>query len=274
MLSTIGYMNGEIKKVEDEITASGIKQTLDKHLIAHYRPLSPLTESYRHLRTKMSYLQVDKTLRCIIVTSANPKEGKTTTTCNLAISYAQTDKKVLLIDADMRLARVHTTFGIPNTIGLNEYMFGKATADEVIYKNVLPNLDIVTRGMRPPNPAEILGSKRMKDFIAHMKERYDIVLIDTPPLLAVTDAAILATEADGVIVVVAAGETQMPGLERAADFLSGIGVKMLGVILNKFDARQAYGGYYSDSHYGYYGYESGYYREDGAAPNKKKSRKS
>jgi capsular exopolysaccharide synthesis family protein len=268
-LSSIGLMNGELKKIEEEIATSPKKQTLDKHLIAYYRPLSPLSESYRHLRTKMNYVQVDTPLRCIIVTSANPKEGKTTTTCNLAISFAQTEKKVLLIDADMRLARVHTAFGIPNAMGLNEHLFGKASADEVIRKNVLPNLDIITRGMRPPNPAEILGSKRMKVFIAQMKERYDVVLFDTPPLLAVTDAAVLATEADGVVVVVAAGETQMAGLERAADFLSGIGVKMLGVVLNKFDARQAYGGYYSNSHYGYYGYESNYFSDQQGTKKKK-----
>jgi tyrosine-protein kinase Etk/Wzc len=209
-------------------------------------------------------------LHCIVITSANPKEGKTTTTCNLAISFSQTEKKILLIDADMRRPTVHTTFGIPNTIGLNEHLFGKASIEDVIRKNVIPNLDIIPCGMTPPNPSEILGSKRMKEFIAQMKERYDLILFDTPPILAVTDAAILATEADGVVLVAAAGQTQMPGLERVAEFLTGIGVKLLGVVLNKFDARHAYGAYSSSYQYGYYGYESGYYREDG----KKKSRKS
>jgi capsular exopolysaccharide synthesis family protein len=268
-LSSIGLMNGELQKVAQAIALSGKKQTLDKHLVAHYRPLSPLAESYRHLRTKVQYVSVDNPLHCIVVTSANPQEGKTTTTCNLAISFSQTERKVLLIDADMRRAAVHTAFGIPNTIGLNEHLFGKSTVDEVIRKNVLTNLDIVTCGMTPPNPSEILGSKRMKEFIIQMKERYDLVLFDSPPLLAVTDAAILATEADGVLLVASAGETQMAGVERVAEFLSGIGVNLLGVVLNKFDARQAYGGYHSSEHYGYYGYKSGYYREDGASTKKK-----
>jgi tyrosine-protein kinase Etk/Wzc len=269
-LSSISQMNGELKKIDLEIEQSGREHFLDNHLIAHYRPLSPIAESYRHLRTNVQFIQVDTPLHCIVITSANPKEGKTTTTCNLAISFSQTEKKILLIDADMRRPTVHTTFGIPNTIGLNEHLFGKASIEDVIRKNVIPNLDIIPCGMTPPNPSEILGSKRMKEFIAQMKERYDLILFDTPPILAVTDAAILATEADGVVLVAAAGQTQMPGLERVAEFLTGIGVKLLGVVLNKFDARHAYGAYSSSYQYGYYGYESGYYREDG----KKKSRKS
>ncbi|MEI6053657.1 MAG: CpsD/CapB family tyrosine-protein kinase, partial [Opitutaceae bacterium] len=208
-------------------------------------------------------VHVDTPLRYLVVTSANPSEGKTTTTCNLAISYSQSDKKVLLIDADMRRPAIHSTFGIPNGPGINEYLFGKATLDQVIRKNILMNLDIITCGMIPPNPMEILDSKRMKESIVQMKERYDMVICDTPPILVVTDAAVLATEADGVLLIAAAEQTEMAGLKHAAEFLSHIGVKVLGVVLNKFDARRAYGSYYSSHKHGYYGYETGYYSEDG-----------
>jgi capsular exopolysaccharide synthesis family protein len=261
-----------MKKIEQDISASKLKRYFDPHLITHYRPLSPMAESYRHLRAKVQYVQVDTPLHSIVVTSCNPKEGKTTTTANLAICFSQTERKVLLVDADMRRASVHTLFGLRNLYGLNEHLFGKATVDEVIQKDVLPNLDILTCGMLPPNPAEILGSKRMKDFIAEMKQRYDIVLFDAPPLLAVTDAAVLATESDGVLLVASAGETHAAGLERIAEFLESVGVKMLGVVLNRFDARKAYGGGYStyaSYHYGYYGYELGYHRKNGEVKAKK-----
>ncbi|HEY6952099.1 MAG TPA: polysaccharide biosynthesis tyrosine autokinase, partial [Bacteroidota bacterium] len=268
-LSSISMMNGEVKKIDQDRAGANGKGTFDSHLVSHYRPLSPIAESYRHLRTNVQYVQVDTPLRCIVSTSANPKEGKTTTVANLAVSFSQGEQRVLLVDADMRRATVHQIFGLRNSVGLNDYLFGKATADDVIQKNVLPNLDIITCGTVPPNPSEILGSKRMKEFIAQMRQRYEMVLFDSPPLLAVTDAAVLGTEVDGVLLVASAGETRANGLERVAEFLAGIGVKTLGVVLNKFDVREAYGGYYSSYHYGYYGYESGYYRKDGEEPKKR-----
>jgi capsular exopolysaccharide synthesis family protein len=269
-LASIGLMNGEIKKVESAVALSTGIHTMDTHLIAHYLPLVPVSESYRHLRTNVQHMQIDMPQRCIVVTSANPKEGKTTTTCNLAISFAQTETRVLLVDADMRHPSVHNIFGIPCTRGINEHLIGTATIDEVVLKNVIPNLDILPCGMTPPNPAEILGSKRMKEFIGQMRKCYDLILFDTSPLLAVTDAAALASEANGVILVAAAGQTQMADLERVSEFLTGIGVKILGIVLNKFNARHAYGRYSSSSHYGYYGYESGYYGKDGSKKKKKK----
>ncbi len=263
-LTSVSLMNGEASKTDQGAGPSGRIQSLDRHLVAHYRPLSPTSESYRRLRANVQCVQIDTPLRCFVVTSANPKEGKTTTTCNTAISFAQAEMKILLIDGDMRRPTVHTVFGLPNTVGINELLFGRAPAEQVIRKNVVPNLDIITCGAIPPNPAEILGSKRMKEFIAQMKERYDVVIFDSPPILAVTDAAVLAAGTNGVVLVAAAAETQRAGLERASEFLGSVGVRTLGVVLNKFDPRRAYGSYYSTHHYGYYGYESGYYGEDGA----------
>lgn len=268
-LSSISVMNGEVKKIEKDIALSRGNHSFDPHLVSHYRRQSPVAESYRHLRTNVQYVQVDTPLRCIVITSVNPAEGKTTTIANLAISFSQAEKKVLLVDADMRRSKIHTLFGLKNSVGLNEHLFGKASVDEVIQKDVLPNLDIITCGKIPPNPSEILGSKKMKEFIGEMKQRYDLVLFDSPPLLVVTDAAILATEADGVMLVASAGSARANGLQRIAEFLSGINVKIVGVVLNNFDVREAYGGYYSSSHYGYYGYESGYYHKDVEEESKK-----
>lgn len=271
-LTTICSMNGEAVKTGQGSAIAGRTQSLDRHLVTHYKPLSPLSESYRRLRTNVQYVQVDTPLRCFAVTSANPKEGKTTTVCNMAISFSQTEKKVLLVDGDMRRPSIHTTFGIPNMFGINDYLFGRATAEQVIRKNLVANLDIITCGTLPPNPAEILGSRRMKEFIAQMKECYDLVIFDTPPILAVTDAGVLASGTNGVLLVAAAGQTQKAGLERAAEFLTSVGVDILGVVLNKFDPRQTYGTYYSNYRYGYYGYESGYFGEDGSKKSKSNSK--
>jgi tyrosine-protein kinase Etk/Wzc len=268
-LSSVGLMNGEVKKIEEELAGSNGHDKLDPHLVVHHKPLAPVTESYRHLRTNVQHIHVDIPLRSLVVTSANPREGKTTTVANLAISFAQADKKVVLVDGDLRRPGVHTEFGFKRTPGLSDYLFSKATQAEVINANVLPNLDIIVAGTNCPNPAEVLGSNRMKELIAQLKQRYDLVFFDSPPLLAVTDASVLATETDGVVFVVSAGTTRVPELEHVRDFLVGMDVKMMGVVLNKFDIRDVYGSYYSSYHYGYYGYETGYYHKDG----KKKSRK-
>ncbi|MGD1046133.1 MAG: polysaccharide biosynthesis tyrosine autokinase [Bacteroidota bacterium] len=269
LLSMISLMNDEVKKIKLDITTSNESHIFDPHLVSYYRRLSPVAESYRHLRANVQYVQVDTPLRCIVITSVNPEEGKTTTIANLAISFSQADKKVLLIDADMRRSKIHTVFGLKNSVGLTEHLFGRASADEVIQKDVLPNLDIITCGIIPPNPSEILGSTKMKEFIVEMKQRYNIILCDSPPLLVVTDAAVLATETDGVLLVASAGSTRANGLEQVMEFLSTINVKILGVVLNNFDMAEAYGGYYSSYHYGYYGYESGYYHKDVEEESKK-----
>jgi capsular exopolysaccharide synthesis family protein len=268
-LSTVGLMDGELKKIQAEIAAAGGRNRFDPHLIAHHRPLAPIAESYRHLRTNLLHVLDQTPLRCFVVTSTNPQEGKTTTVSNLAISFSQAEKKVLLVDVDMRRPSIHTKFGLRPTPGLNDHLFGNATIEQVIKTDVLPNLDVIVGGTNCPNPAEVLGSEKMKEFIAQMKQRYELVIFDSPPLLAVTDAAVLARETDGVLIVVSAGETRSPELEQISEFLVGIGAKVMGVMLNKFDIREVYGGYYASYHYGYYGYESGYYGKDG----KKKSRR-
>ena len=241
----------------------------DNHLVAYHNPFSPIAESFRHLRTNVQYAQLDKPLKTILVTSPNPKEGKSTIAANLAITFAQTEQKVLLIDADMRRPTIHSLFGLKKDPGLTDLLFGTATLQEVTWEGVLDNLWIINAGTTPPNPAEILGSMKMKKFIETVRLAYDIVIFDSPPVLAVTDAVVLATAVDGALLVVSSDRTHVQTLEKATETLKGIGRTAVGVVLNDFDVRKAYGGYYS-SRYGNYGYGY-YYSTDGERKKKKSS---
>ncbi len=262
-LSAINQMNEELQteKLNGNGNGTGIHKDseFDKHLVSHFNPLSPLAESYRRLRTSVLYAQMDTPLKSFLITSANPSEGKSTTIANLAIAFAQAEKKVLLVDADMRRPTLHTQFGISKNPGLTDLFVGTSTFDEVVNKNVVDNLDVLCCGTTPPNPAELLGSKRMQEFIQQMTIKYDLVMFDSPPLLAVTDAAILSTCIDGVVLVVSAGSTRAAAIYRATEFLASVGGKVLGMVLNNFDVKKAYGGYYGSYRYGYYGYGYGYY---------------
>ena len=262
-LTTISNMDAEIKKIKQDIKLNIVQSQFDIHLVSFYRPMAPISESYRHLRTNLHFSQTDKPTRCIITTSTNPSEGKTTTVCNLAVAFAQDEKKVLLVNADLRRPVMHNIFGLNNDKGLANYLVGNAKLEEIIQRQVVQNLDIITSGIIPDKPSEILGSNTMKEFIKLMKKSYDVVLFDTPPLLAVTDAAVLARETDGVLIVASAGSTRVNALKPMTEYLSSLGIKILGVILNNYDIRQSIGRRSSFYHYGYYGYESGYYHNDG-----------
>jgi tyrosine-protein kinase Etk/Wzc len=251
-LSTISLMPGPGGSGPPAEGTQAGSRTLEPTLIAHHNPFSPIAESFRHLRTNVQYAQLDRPLRNILITSSNPQEGKTTTAANLAITFAQMEQKVLLVDADMRKPQVHHMFGAQREPGLTDYLIGRANLEGVVDKNVLENLDIVYCGKIPPNPAEVLGSKAMREFIRGMGKTYDVVLFDSPPLLAVTDAAVLAAEVDAVILVASAGRTDVGVIERSAEILRGIGRVAMGVVLNNFDLRKAYVG--DRNKYGGYGY--------------------
>jgi tyrosine-protein kinase Etk/Wzc len=273
-LSAIIHMAQELEKTETNANgndeALGHNTAFDPHLVAHFNPLSPLSESYRRLRTNVLYAQLDTPLRSFLITSPNPSEGKSTTISNLAIAFAQAEKKVLLVDADMRRPTIHTSFGLSKNPGMTDLFVGTSTFEEVVNKHVVDNLDILCCGTTPPNPAELLGSKRMQDFIKQMTIKYDLVLFDSPPLLAVTDAAVLSTIVDGAILVVSAGATRAAAIHRASEFLTTVGGKLLGCVLNNFDVKKAYGGYYGSYSYNYYGYGYGYYHSNGNGKERKK----
>ncbi len=275
-LTAIALMDEELKRIGGKTKISIDGKDLDVHLITFSNPLSSIAESFRRLRTNVQYAQIDRPVQTILVTSPNPTEGKSTTISNLSIAFAQTGKKVLLIDTDLRKPALHNEFGLKREPGISDILFGGVDEEAALQQTVVENLSVVCCGTIPPNPAEILGSQKMREYLERMKKRFDFILFDSPPSLAVTDPSILATIVDGVLVVVSSGSTRMDALDRTMEILEGVGGKVLGVVLNNFDLRQAYGGYYGYYRYRYYSYgygsKYGVYGDDGNGELKEKRR--
>ncbi len=219
------------------------------------RPSSPLAESFRSLRTSVLLSTAPRPPQSLLVTSAQVGEGKTSTACNLAVSFAQRGEPVLLIDADLRRPSVAKTLGVPNEKGLSSFLTGAHSLDDVLipYDRV-PNLWVLPAGPRPPDPAELLSSHMMDTTLKDLLKRFTQVVIDSPPLLLVTDAVVLSAIVDGVILVVASGSTARGALTRAHRILENAGARMLGMVLNKVDMRfdTYYGSYYGPYHQSYY----------------------
>lgn len=208
------------------------RQNQMRHLITQLNPRSPISEHYRTIRTNIEFSSVDEEIHTLMVTSSGPSEGKSMTTANLAVVYAQQGKKVLLIDADLRKPTIHYTFRVDNLRGLSTVLVNEMSLEEVVNVSSVDNLDIVTSGPIPPNPSELLGSKRMQQLIQEAKTLYDIVLFDTPPVLVVTDAQILANFVDGSILVVRSKQTEYEAAIKAKESLETAQSKLLGAILN------------------------------------------
>lgn len=213
---------------------------------------SPIAEAYRKVRTNLQFMNLDNNLKKVMVTSAGPSEGKSSVTGNLGISLAGAGHKVLIVDCDFRKPRQHRFFGLSNAVGSMEVLLGEEPIFEVIQKTEEEFLDLLTTGQIPPNPSEVLGSKRFVDMIGELEAEYDFILLDTPPVGMVTDAAVLSRMVDGTILVAAVGHEDIRGLEQAKIQLEDVGGKILGVIMNKVPVEE--GGYYGYiyNHY-YYG---------------------
>lgn len=218
-------------------------------LIFFRDPKSPVSEAYRTLRTNIQFSGVDKALKIITITSSDVGEGKTTIICNLAITMALSGKKVILIDADLRKPGVHSKFMISNETGLTNILAQKKPLESVIKTASVKDLDIITSGPIPPNPSELLQSESMGNFLEDLKKKYDYILLDTPPVGMVTDAAILAAKSDGIILVVTSGKTHIDEAKRAKQLLLNVDAKILGVVLNKVNRYEK--GYYQ-KYYRYY----------------------
>lgn len=216
-----------------------------RHLIAKKDPKSPITEQYRTIRTNIQYASVDQAIRSIVVTSTGPMEGKSTTTANLAVVFAQQGKKTLLIDADLRKPTAHYTFQLPNTFGLTSVLTKQAELMDAVHMTDVENLFVLTSGPIPPNPAELLASVSMEYLLKEAYNLYDFILFDTTPVLTVTDAQVLANLADGSILVTSSGTTDRDGAIRAKEILSNAQAKLLGAVLNNKKADK-------DTHYYYY----------------------
>ena len=218
-------------------------------------PQSAVAEAYRVLRTNLIFSSAEKTGRAIVVTSANPGEGKTTTVANLASSLALNGAKVLAVDADLRRPTMHQHFGIPKTPGLSDLIVGKCQASEAIHTTRFKGLQVLPCGYVPPNPAELLGSAAMKEVVEALRSHYDWVLIDTPPILAMADTPVLCPLVEGVILVIGAEVSGRPAIQRAVDQITSVGGKVLGVVLNKVDLERNsyyYGQYYGEYYRSYY----------------------
>ena len=232
-------------------------------------------EAFRSLRTNIKLSNPDSRLKVMLVTSSVPHEGKTIVSSNLAASYSVAGKRVLLIDADMRKPRVHKVFGLKNEKGLSTLIVGEHSMDDVINKNVYEGLDVVTAGIIPPNPAELLESARFADILKDFSEIYDVVIIDTPPLSPVSDAATIAPLTDGLILAVNISETPRDVFKSVIANISKPGITRLGVVVNNIDFKpeKKFKSYYGYSYYHSSYYKSNYYyytSEDGQTKKKKK----
>lgn len=195
---------------------------------------SVVAEQYRTIRTNIEFSSVQTSLRSILVTSSVPGEGKSFSAANLAAVFAQQqEKKVLLVDADLRKPTINQTFQVDNVTGLTNVLVGNASLSETVQKTPIDNLYVLTSGSTPPNPAELLSSKAMGDLISEIYEQFSLVIFDSPPLLAVADAQILANQTDGSVLVVLSGKTKTDTVLKAKDALEQSNAKLLGALLNK-----------------------------------------
>ena len=215
---------------------------LSEHLVTVLDSTSAASEAYRTLRTSLLYASVDTPPKVIVVTSPGPSEGKSTTCANLAVVLSQADKSTLIMDCDLRKPVIHKIFELRNFAGVVDALVKNLDLSEIWHEPV-PGLKVVTTGSMPPNPSELLSSKRFAQFVGQVRERFDYVLIDAPPVELVSDPAILATQADGVLLVLDAQNTRKGSLRQTIRSLEAVGANVLGTVMNRVKASK--GGYYN-----------------------------
>ncbi len=212
-------------------------------------------EAFRTLRTSLIFSQAVQSLRTLVITSPSPQDGKTTTAANLAVTFAQQGMRVVLLDCDLRRARLHNVFKVPREPGLTQAMMGQASLEDVLHATMVDGLSFIPAGALPPNPSELLGGPRMAALLEELQARFDVVLLDTPPVHVAADSMIMGRAADGVLLVVRAGSTQRDSAQDAIVRLTNVGARVVGAVLNDPDHKvPQYGGYY---YYDYYGAEEG-----------------
>lgn len=245
--------------------ASWDPSDLRTHVLSNIDLKSGLSEAYRNVRSALMYSTSGGRGRVLAVTSAIPKEGKTTTCLNLAISLAQAGSRILVVDADLRRGEIHKFFGLEGGRGFSDILVGQAKPEAVIQRTGVPNLDIVATGSFPPNPAEIVMHPELHSFIEYAKRTYDRILIDCPPIMAVSEAIILASLVDGVVLVIWAGQTSRKLVQTAVQLLRERGTTILGCVLNNLDFERV-GYYYYPTYYGFYDYEDRYSEKTDGRP--------
>jgi len=207
-------------------------RTASPLLVTLSNPRSPISEAYRTLRTNLQFVSLDKPLQSLLVTSPGAEEGKSTMLANLGIAMAQSERKVILVDCDLRHPTLHQLFGLAHKRGLTTMMVEEAAmSDPPLQETSVPGLWLLASGPLPPSPSDLLGSRRMDRVLDALKERADVVLLDSPPVVAVSDAAILATKVDGVLLVVSAGQTKRDSVQAAKAKLQKVNANLLGAVL-------------------------------------------
>ena len=229
------------------------------NIITHTNRKSPVSEAYRTLRTNIQFSSIDKKVKTIVVTSADMSEGKTTTVANLAETFAQAGNRVIVIDADLRRPRVHKLFDLENKQGLTNVLVGQVELKQII-SIAGSDVHVMTSGPIPPNPSELLGSEKMKELVRVLSEHYDMVLFDAPPVNVVTDAVVLSTFVDGVVLAVASGRTDIEGGKRAMKSLQAVNANLLGAVMTMIPVSKK----------GYYGYQYYSYEEDARSMKRRK----
>lgn len=272
----INLLDDTITNPETVSTQLGlpILATISEHVqkdgqpIAQSSPRSPVAEAFRSLRTNVQFSSVDAPLKRIMITSPTPEDGKTTISTNLAVVLAQSGKRVTLIDADLRKPQIHRMLGLDNILGLSSLF-----VQPVVHLNgnlqitKTDGLKALSSGDLPPNPSELLGSKKMNEILGEIELQSDVIILDTPPVLSVTDAAVLSSLADGVVLVVKVGKTKLAALAQSVEQLRQVNAKLIGIVLNEVNPRKLY--YYRN--YGYYKSAKYYYEEDPKENGKKKA---
>ncbi|MCX5853873.1 MAG: polysaccharide biosynthesis tyrosine autokinase [Deltaproteobacteria bacterium] len=258
---------GPVPALASEAEAEGkeAEKKPEDDLISHFSPKSTASESYRGIRTALLLSSADRPPQVILVCSSAPREGKTITSANIAITMAQAGGKILVLDCDMRRPKLHKLFGTDRDKGMSNILAGFCGMDEAVVHTHIPNVDIIPSGPIPPNPSEILSSHHMKELIEQARTRYERIIIDSPPITAVTDAVILSSFADGVVIVIRAGETHREIIRNGIAQLKAVNAHILGAVLNGVEMGR-------DSYY-YYQYYYYYYGEDGEKRKKTRPKK-
>ena len=239
----------------EALSSSKSSRKLKRRLITREDPRSPVSEAYRSLRTSLLYTTADKKIKSILISSAGPGEGKTTTVANLAITYANLGKRTILIDTDLRRPVVHKVLDLNKEPGITDYLSGNTDDfNGLVQPTSIENLSVVPSWVIPPNPSELLGSKRMSDLLKKLENEWDMILLDSPPLVAVTDATMVSKEIDQIVMVVKVGQTDKKAFDHTITSLRNVQAPLGGVILNAVTHKNSYGSYYY--YYQYYHYYS------------------
>lgn len=204
-----------------------------RHFVTYTNPSSEIAEQYRTIRTNIQFSSIDQKYKTLIITSPSSSEGKTTAAINLAISISQQGERVLLIDANLRKPKLHNSFNLKESHGLTDILIGRVALQEAIFQTQIGKLDLLTSGIIPSNPTEIIGSDAMRNFLKDIRKDYDTVIFDCPPVLETTDTKLLAGQCDGVVMVVKSGKTDREKAVEANRLLHLVRAKVLGVILNE-----------------------------------------